>query len=242
VAALAAAGGGTAAATGVGAGIVTILGVTLTTTEAALLTTAVAGTAVVGTGVIAHEATRDRAIPRTIDIAPPIPLTRETPRRRKPLYWNPTVNVSAATSSSGGSVGGLDFNAGVGSITVGGRSADPGSSSTAWSWQGHHTWPMQYGGASSQPLMAVRQALHQGGIHPLMWSYLNGLCHDVSTSTTDPRNVAFIASLRADPALRAQVAVELEGFYIALNTQADPPMPAVAFTAGIEASLRALGV
>lgn len=236
--ALAAAGGGGAAVGGTAvAGGVTLFGVTLTATEVALL----GGTAIVGTALIAEEATRDRAEPRTIDIAPPLPLTRERPRPPKPLRWNPTVKVSAAIDS-GGSVGGLDFNLGAGSITVGGRSADPGTSSAAYSWQGHHTWPLQYGGSASQPLLGVRQALHQGVIHPLMWTYLNGLGHDVSTATTDPKNVAFIASLRRNPDLRRRVATQLLAFYATLNTQADPPMPPAAYAAGVEASLRALGV
>jgi hypothetical protein len=246
-----AAGGGLAlAGAGAGAGVaggtiatgttITLFGVTMT-----VETAAIAGTAIVGTGIIATEAVRQREraepIPRTIDIAPPIPAPREPPRPLKPLIWRPNTNVTAATAS-GGDVGGLDFDpAATAAVSIAGRSVSPGSSSTAFQWQGHHTWPMQYGGASSQPLMGVRQALHQGVIHPTLWAFLVAAGHDVSMNTGDLRNRAFITRLQTDLVFRTLVGAELELYYAALNTFTDPPIPASAYTKGITASLLAPG-
>lgn len=140
------------------------------------------------------------------------------------LAWSPTTTVQKVVAS-GGIVGALEL--------------CKGKAPHGFFYVGHHVWPKFVGGPEEQPLMGIFGFVHISIIHPL----LNGLLtttFNITNHTTDPKNIAFIARLRTDPALRAQVAAVLTGFYVSLNVQTVPPIDPRAYTPGIVTSLASL--
>lgn len=86
--------------------------------------------------------------------------------------------------------------------------------------------------------MGIRSFVHLSVMHPSMLNPALLLAFPITTRTTDPKNVAFIARLRIDAAKRLEVAAVLTGFYsTALNAVTDPPIPPSAYIPGITSSL-----
>jgi len=148
---------------------------------------------------------------------------RDDNKRATPFSWDPTITVAKAVGS-GGTVGALVLGPGVPSPPTGLR------------FDAHHVWPKFIGGPEKQPLMGIFSFIHLSIMHPLMLNPLLTTTFGITTRTTDPKNVAFIARLRTDSAERLRVAGILTGFYLSLNTQTNPPIPASAFTPGISSS------
>jgi len=144
-------------------------------------------------------------------------------RLNTPLKWNPFTTVKNAVAS-GGVVGALELGEGV------------PSPPTGLQYDAHHVWPKFAGGPEKQPLMGIFSFVHLSLMHPLMLNPLLTRTFSITTRTTDPLNVAFIARLRTDAAKRAQVAAVLTGFYLALNTQTSPPIPPEAYQRGISSA------
>jgi hypothetical protein len=145
-------------------------------------------------------------------------------KRATPLSWNPAIAV-AKVVGSGGIVGALVLGKGV------------PTPPTGLQFDAHHVWPKFIGGPEKQPLMGIFSFIHLSIMHPLMLNPLLAATFGVTNRTTDPKNIAFIARLRTDSALRLQVAAVLTGFYASLNSQTTPPIPAAAYAPGISSSL-----
>jgi len=162
-----------------------------------------------------------RAMPR----APVRPRTRPRVRRRRslrrPLRWNPSL-VYGAVVASGGMPGTLD--------TTGRLPARA-------PLHGHHVWPQFVGGAPAQPLMSIRGTVHVSIVHPSLNGLLlltaRGMGHTISTHTTDPRNIAFVAHLRRDIRRRGTYSGVMAGYYAGLNMVTHPSIPAAAYLRGI---------
>jgi hypothetical protein len=139
----------------------------------------------------------------------------------KPLMWNPTTTVQNVVNS-GGIVGALE----------------PCGIATPHSlfYVGHHVWPKFAGGPESQPLMGIFGFVHSSIVHPGVNTLLT-TTFPITTHTTDPKNITFIARLRKEPALRSQVALVLTGYYQFLNLQTEPPINPYAYVPGISSSL-----
>ena len=163
-----------------------------------------------------------RAMPR----APAKPSrTRPGVRRRRslkrPLRWNPSQSYPKVVGT-GGMHGILD-------PTTRLPKRAP--------MHGHHVWPQFVGGAPAQPLMAIRNMVHISFVHPafnrLLLSTARGMGHTISTHTTDPRNIAFVAHLRRDIRRRGAYSGVMVGYYAGLNMVTHPPIPAAAYLRGI---------
>lgn len=163
-----------------------------------------------------------RAMPR----APDKPSrTRPRVRRRRslkrPLRWNPSQSYPKVVAT-GGMHGILDPTARL-----------PARAPL----HGHHVWPQFVGGAPAQPLMAIRNMVHISIVHPSLNGLLlltaRGMGHTISTHTTDPRNIAFVAHLRRDILRRGAYSGVMAGYYAGLNMVTHPPIPAAAYLRGI---------
>lgn len=165
---------------------------------------------------------------RSMPKAKPLPRVRPRPRRRRgprtPLRWNPSLSYSVVVGS-GGLPGTLD--------TTGRLPAKA-------PLHGHHVWPKFVGGPAVQPLMSIRDSVHLGVVHPSLNSFLvltaRGLGHTISTHTTDPRNIAFVAHLRRDLLDRSLYSAGMAGYYAGLNAITRPAIPAAAYLRGITSS------
>jgi len=102
---------------------------------------------------------------------------------------------------------------------------------------GHHVWPQFVGGAPAQSLMSIRGTVHISIVHPSLNGLLlltaRGMGHTISTHTTDPRNIAFVAHLRRDIRHRGAYSGVMAGYYAGLNMVTHPPIPAAAYLRGI---------
>jgi hypothetical protein len=164
---------------------------------------------------------RPRAIPRTRPITRP----RTRPRRRRSsrslLRWNPSM-VYGAVVASGGMPGTLDTTGPL-----------PASAPL----HGHHAWPRFVGGPTVQPLMSIRGTVHISIVHPSLNLLLQGTAramgHTISTHTSDPRNIAFVAHLRSNLRRRAVFSGAMTGYYTGLNAVTRPAIPAAAYLRGI---------
>jgi len=85
--------------------------------------------------------------------------------------------------------------------------------------------------------MSIRDRVHISFVHPSLNGVLlvtaRGMGHPISTHTTDPRNIAFVAHLRRDLRHRAAFSGAMTGYYAGLNAVTHPPIPAAAYLRGI---------
>lgn len=165
---------------------------------------------------------------RTMPRARPRTRTRPRARRRRsirrPLRWNPSMTYGAVVAS-GGMPGTLDTTARL-----------PARAPL----HGHHVWPQYVGGPSVQPLMSIRDTVHISFIHPSLHLVMKGTAvamgQDITTSTTSPKNVAFIAHIKGNMGHRLLFAGVVTSYYAGLNAVTHPAIPAPAYLRGISHS------
>ena len=165
---------------------------------------------------------------RTLPRARPRTRTRTRLRRRRsikrPLRWNPSLTYGAVVAS-GGMPGTLD--------TTGRLPARA-------PLHGHHVWPQYVGGPSVQPLMSIRDTVHISFIHPSLHVVMKGTAiamgQDITTSTTSPKNIAFIAHIKGNMGHRLIFGGVMTGYYAGLNAVTHPAIPAPAYLRGIHHS------
>lgn len=147
------------------------------------------------------------------------PRTRTRRRRkRKEFRWN-LRQTSSIARASGGVPGTLDPNAPL-----------PPSAPI----HAHHVWPKYVAGPDVQPLMSVRESVHQGVIHTTIHIPLAATAALMGfTITPNGQNLAFKAHLKANPAERPKVAAALTTYYLGLSARTDPGIPPLAYSAGI---------
>lgn len=102
---------------------------------------------------------------------------------------------------------------------------------------GHHVWPQYVGGPTVQPLMSIRDTVHISFIHPSLHFAMKGTAiamgQDITTTTTSPKNIAFIAHIKGNMGHRLLFAGVVTSYYAGLNAVTHPAIPAPAYLRGI---------
>lgn len=175
--------------------------------------------------LIKRHAAKAPAVPRAPAIPRVRPRVRRRPRRRrKPLTWNPSLSYGVVTAS-GGMPGTLDTTAKL-----------PAKAPL----HGHHSWPKYVGGPQVQPLMSIRDTVHQNKVHPELHAVMAAAARGMGPGFVLVRNVRdlrFIAHLRGNATDRATFAAVMSGYYASLNAITDPPIPPPAYGLGIASSI-----
>ncbi|WP_158839600.1 hypothetical protein [Saccharothrix deserti] len=158
-----------------------------------------------------------KPVPRATPRAKPRTRTRRR-RTRKEFRWN-LRQTSSIARASGGVPGTLDPNAKL-----------PASAPI----HAHHVWPKYVAGPEIQPMMSVRESVHQGVIHTTIQVPLVAVAALMGfTITPNGQNLAFKAHLKANPAERPKVAAALTTYYSGLSARTDPGIPPPAYVNGI---------